>query len=103
MARKLKAEGAIPVGSVAVPITRTNHELTSFIKMNELPTGFYTQSRIFCFLPLPVETTLPLTQNNITQHTVIPAAVVIRFVVFIETNQTLSVIFYHKTSIYMQW
>jgi hypothetical protein len=43
------------------------------------------------------------TQNNITQHTVIPAAVVIRFVVFIETNQTLSVIFYHKTSIYMQW
>jgi hypothetical protein len=43
------------------------------------------------------------TQNNITQQIVIPAAVVVRFVVFIETNQTLSVIFYHKTSIYMQW
>jgi hypothetical protein len=42
-------------------------------------------------------------EGAITQHTVIPAAVVIRFVVFIETNQTLSVIFYHKTSIYMQW
>jgi hypothetical protein len=64
MARKLKAEGAIPVGSVAVPITRTDHELTSFIKMNELPTGFYTQSRIFCFLPLPVETMLPLHING---------------------------------------
>jgi hypothetical protein len=33
-------------------------------KMNELPTGFYTQSRIFCFLPLPVETTLPLHING---------------------------------------
>jgi hypothetical protein len=29
MARELKAEGALPVGSVAVPITRTDHELTS--------------------------------------------------------------------------
>jgi sacsin len=32
--------------------------------MNELPTGFYTQSRIFCFLPLPAETTLPLHING---------------------------------------
>jgi hypothetical protein len=30
----------------------------------EVPTGFYTQSRIFCFLPLPVETTLPLHING---------------------------------------
>jgi hypothetical protein len=35
MARKLKAEGAIPVGSVAVPITRTNHYQLTYLRLTK--------------------------------------------------------------------
>ncbi|VDI58647.1 sacsin, partial [Mytilus galloprovincialis] len=64
LANKLKQQGAIPVGSVAVPIRRDGNKLISFMDMDELPKGFYSKSRMFCFLPLPVEAQLPVHLNG---------------------------------------
>ncbi|XP_052102784.1 sacsin-like [Mytilus californianus] len=64
LANKLKQQGAIPVGSVAVPIRRDGSKLISFMDMNELPKGFYSKSRMFCFLPLPVEAQVPVHLNG---------------------------------------
>ncbi|OPL33684.1 hypothetical protein AM593_09944, partial [Mytilus galloprovincialis] len=64
LANKLKQQGAIPVGSVAVPIRRDGSKLISFMDMDELPKGFYSKSRMFCFLPLPVEAQLPVHLNG---------------------------------------
>ncbi|VDI39131.1 sacsin, partial [Mytilus galloprovincialis] len=64
LANKLKQQGAIPVGSVAVPIRRDGSKLLSFMNMDELPKGFYSKSRMFCFLPLPVEAQVPVHLNG---------------------------------------
>ncbi|XP_063435464.1 sacsin-like isoform X1 [Mytilus trossulus] len=64
LADKLKQQGALPVGSVAVPIRRDGGKLISFMDMNDLPKGFYSKSRMFCFLPLPVEAQVPVHLNG---------------------------------------
>ncbi|XP_076091909.1 sacsin-like [Mytilus galloprovincialis] len=66
LARKLEKEGALPIGAVALPVERKGHELIKYTKINNLPKGFYTNGRIFCFLPLPLplSTELPLHING---------------------------------------
>ncbi|XP_052102786.1 sacsin-like [Mytilus californianus] len=65
LAYRLKSQGAVPIGSVAVPIKRFGNEIISFVDLKDLPgKGFYKESRIFCFLPLPMETQLPVHING---------------------------------------
>ncbi|VDI08009.1 Hypothetical predicted protein [Mytilus galloprovincialis] len=65
LAYRLKSQGAVPIGSVAVPIERFGNEIISFVDLKDLPgKGFYKESRIFCFLPLPMETQLPVHING---------------------------------------
>ncbi|VDI50995.1 sacsin [Mytilus galloprovincialis] len=66
LARKLEKEGALPIGAVALPLERKGNELIKYTRFNNLPKGFYTNGRIFCFLPLPLplSTELPLHING---------------------------------------
>ncbi|XP_071155498.1 sacsin-like [Mytilus edulis] len=66
LARKLEKEGALPIGAVALPIERKGDELIRHTNFKNLPNGFYSKGRIFCFLPLPLplSTDLPLHING---------------------------------------
>ncbi|XP_052093808.1 sacsin-like [Mytilus californianus] len=66
LARKLEKEGALPIGAVALPVERKGNELIRHTNFKNLPNGFYSKGRIFCFLPLPLplSTDLPLHING---------------------------------------
>ncbi|XP_069186858.1 sacsin [Procambarus clarkii] len=54
---------ALPLGAVAMPLTEHNDGWQP-IKLSELPQGFYNESHMHCFLPLPVTTRLPVQVNG---------------------------------------
>ncbi|KAK3107893.1 hypothetical protein FSP39_024562 [Pinctada imbricata] len=62
MAENLSSEGAVSVGSVAIPreylLSNDDYSLNGALR------GFYKESHIFCFLPLPIETNLPVHING---------------------------------------
>ncbi|XP_069164244.1 sacsin-like isoform X2 [Procambarus clarkii] len=54
---------ALPLGAVAVPLRKQNDGWQP-LKLSELPQGFYNESHMHCFLPLPVTTHLPVQVNG---------------------------------------
>ncbi|XP_076358830.1 sacsin-like [Tachypleus tridentatus] len=52
--------GVLPVAAVAVPF----EENLKLISLSNVPFGFYSCGHLFCFLPLPVETGLPVHING---------------------------------------
>jgi hypothetical protein len=64
LAKTLERIGAVPIGTVAVPVKRDRDEIISFVGMSSLPAGFYKCGHIFCFLPLPLKTDLSLHING---------------------------------------
>ena len=58
-AKSLKRKGVVPLGSVAMP---RDFSLTE--SLGPVPRGFYKVSHVFCFLPLPVEVSLPVHING---------------------------------------
>ncbi|XP_069939467.1 sacsin-like isoform X2 [Cherax quadricarinatus] len=54
---------ALPLGAVAVPLKEQSDGWQP-INLSELPPGFYRESHIHCFLPLPVTTPLPVQING---------------------------------------
>ena len=64
LAKTLEHNGAVPIGTVAVPVKRDGKEIISFVEMSSLPEGFYKCGHIFCFLPLPLKTDLSLHING---------------------------------------
>ncbi|XP_022247023.1 sacsin-like isoform X2 [Limulus polyphemus] len=53
-------DGVLPIAAVAVPF-QGNLKL---ISLSDVPFGFYTSGHLFCFLPLPIETGLPVHING---------------------------------------
>ncbi|CAC5407078.1 unnamed protein product [Mytilus coruscus] len=56
-------KGVLAVASIACPVEEFNGEMHT-INLNALPVGFYKTSHVFCFLPLPLETNLPVHING---------------------------------------
>ncbi|VDI81264.1 sacsin [Mytilus galloprovincialis] len=56
-------KGVLAVASIACPVEELNGEIHT-INLNVLPVGFYKTSHVFCFLPLPIETNLPVHING---------------------------------------
>ncbi|XP_063431924.1 sacsin-like [Mytilus trossulus] len=56
-------KGVLAIASIACPVKELNGEIHT-INLNALPVGFYKTSHVFCFLPLPIETNLPVHING---------------------------------------
>jgi hypothetical protein len=46
LAKTLEHNGAVPIGTVAVPVKRDREEIISFVGMSSLPEGFYKCGRL---------------------------------------------------------
>ncbi|KAK3591138.1 hypothetical protein CHS0354_040202 [Potamilus streckersoni] len=57
------AKWALPLCGVAVPYKEKGEHLWP-MPLHDLPLGFYNAGHVFCFLPLPIPTSLPLHING---------------------------------------
>ncbi|CAG2253129.1 unnamed protein product [Mytilus edulis] len=64
LALKSSTKRVLPLGSVACPVTKTEEGLYKTCSLKDLPFGFYHSSHVFCYLPLPVETSFPVHING---------------------------------------
>ncbi|KAK3096651.1 hypothetical protein FSP39_002093 [Pinctada imbricata] len=64
IADKTKVKGAIPLGAVGCLLSSPENDNFEFRSLASSPHGFYRESHIFCFLPLPVTTKLPVHVNG---------------------------------------
>ncbi|XP_076101811.1 sacsin-like isoform X2 [Mytilus galloprovincialis] len=64
LALKSSTKRVLPLGSVACPVTKTEEGLYKTCSLKDLPSGFYHISHVFCYLPLPVETSFPVHVNG---------------------------------------
>lgn len=64
LALKASAKGVLPIASVASPITKVEEGMYRTCSLEDLPFGFYRNSHVFCYLPLPVETNFPVHING---------------------------------------
>ncbi|KAK4320309.1 hypothetical protein Pmani_008815 [Petrolisthes manimaculis] len=62
LAEKLSGK-ALPLGAVSTPICQDSSGWKP-VCLKDLPSGFYKESHMHCFLPLPVKTSLPLQVNG---------------------------------------
>ena len=62
--RNAQNDGAIPIGTVATPVDIEEHQIIELLELDKLPKGFYSKSHVFCFLPLPQTTNLPVHLNG---------------------------------------
>lgn len=58
--KRLRKNGAVTIGSVAIPVDSQG----KILQLSKVPEGFYSVSHLFCFLPLPQQTSLPLHING---------------------------------------
>ncbi|XP_052100792.1 sacsin-like [Mytilus californianus] len=56
-------KGVLAVASIACPVEVVDGKIRT-INFESLPVGFYKTSHVFCFLPLPLETNLPVHING---------------------------------------
>ncbi|KAK4315041.1 hypothetical protein Pmani_013712 [Petrolisthes manimaculis] len=62
LAEKLSGK-ALPLGAVSTPVCQDSSGWKP-ICLKDLPSGFYKESHMHCFLPLPVKTSLPIQVNG---------------------------------------
>ncbi|XP_056020383.1 sacsin-like isoform X2 [Ostrea edulis] len=63
MAKQTNLAGALPLASIAIYVEEEDGDLI-FKPLQATPCGFYNESHIFCYLPLPVTTPLPVHVNG---------------------------------------
>ncbi|XP_078314810.1 sacsin-like [Crassostrea virginica] len=63
MGKKMLQLGALPLASTAVYL-KENDGTLKCLSLKNTPEGFYKKSHIFCYLPLPVNSPLPLHING---------------------------------------
>ncbi|KAL3881101.1 hypothetical protein ACJMK2_027563 [Sinanodonta woodiana] len=56
-------KSVVPLGAVAVLVDKDKNSCIMPRSVNQSPLGFYKESHFFCFLPLPLTTTLPVHIN----------------------------------------
>ena len=57
-------KGILPLGAVSCLVETKDQQIFRTCKLSQVPFGFYKTSHIFCYLPLPVETQLPVHING---------------------------------------
>ncbi|XP_053402672.1 sacsin-like [Mercenaria mercenaria] len=54
---------SVPLSAVAVPLDKDDDDVHS-LELKHAPLGFYREGHVFCFLPLPLKTKLPVHING---------------------------------------
>ncbi|XP_053401274.1 sacsin-like [Mercenaria mercenaria] len=62
LSKRISEKGAVPLSAVAVPMR--NKDDTIPLMLDDVPIGFYNKGHLFCFLPLPITTGLPVHVNG---------------------------------------
>ncbi|XP_052698442.1 sacsin-like [Crassostrea angulata] len=63
MGKTMSHMGALPLASTAMYL-KDDDGVLKFSSLKDTPTGFYKDSHIFCYLPLPVKSPLPVHVNG---------------------------------------
>ncbi|VDI11137.1 sacsin [Mytilus galloprovincialis] len=64
MALNSRKKGVLPLGSVACLLEKQDEDTYSTSSLEKSPFGFYQNSHLFCYLPLPVESKFPVHING---------------------------------------
>ncbi|XP_053401273.1 sacsin-like [Mercenaria mercenaria] len=62
LSKKISEKGAVPLSAVAVPMRDKDNTIP--LTLDDVPIGFYNKGHLFCFLPLPITTDLPVHVNG---------------------------------------
>ncbi|XP_045193551.2 sacsin-like [Mercenaria mercenaria] len=62
LSKRISEKGAVPLSAVAVPMRDKADTIP--LMLDDVPIGFYKKGHLFCFLPLPITTSLPVYVNG---------------------------------------
>ncbi|XP_053401276.1 sacsin-like [Mercenaria mercenaria] len=62
LSKMIAEKGAVPLSAVAVPMRDKDDTIP--MMLDDVPIGFYNTGHLFCFLPLPITTKLPVHVNG---------------------------------------
>ncbi|XP_053401277.1 sacsin-like [Mercenaria mercenaria] len=62
LSKRISEKGAVPLSAVAVPMRDKDDTIP--MMLDDVPIGFYNKGHLFCFLPLPITTSLPVHING---------------------------------------